>query len=55
MKRAGLDGPQAVMSVVIPLNMVAPKWLGHAQLSPTVIYADAVGAEGQAITACIKG
>ena len=53
MKRAGLDGPQAVISVGIPLNMVAPKWLGHAQLSPTAIYADAVGAEEQAITACM--
>jgi len=28
----------------IPLNMVQ-KWLGHAQLSTTAIYADAVGAE----------
>jgi site-specific recombinase XerD len=38
---------QAV-SVGIPLNMVQ-KWLGHAQLSTTVIYADAVGTEEQAI------
>ncbi|MDT8873452.1 hypothetical protein RAA17_25850 [Komagataeibacter rhaeticus] len=28
----------------MPLNMVQ-KWLGHAQLSTTAIYADAVGAE----------
>ena len=28
----------------IPLNLVQ-KWLGHAQLSTTAIYADAVGAE----------
>jgi site-specific recombinase XerD len=32
----------------IPLNMVQ-KWLGHAQLSATAIYADAVGAEEQEI------
>ena len=31
-----------------PLNMVQ-KWLGHAQLSTTAIYADAVGAEEQRI------
>ncbi|WP_239021567.1 hypothetical protein [Novacetimonas cocois] len=32
----------------MPLNMVQ-KWLGHAQLSTTAIYADAVGAEEQDI------
>ncbi len=32
----------------IPLNMVQ-KWLGHAQLSTTAIYADAVGAEEKSI------
>jgi len=32
----------------IPLNMVQ-KWLGHAELSTTAIYADAVGAEEQEI------
>ena len=37
MKRAGLDGPQAV-SVGILLNMVVQKWLVHAQLSTTAIY-----------------
>jgi site-specific recombinase XerD len=28
----------------IPLNLVQ-KWLGHAQLSTTAVYANAVGAE----------
>lgn len=32
------------VSAGIPLNLVQ-KWLGHAQLSTTAIYADAVGAE----------
>jgi integrase len=62
MERASLDGPQAspkglrhgfgvqAVSVGIPLNMVQ-KWLGHAQLSTTAIYADAVGAEEQTIAA----
>jgi integrase len=36
-------GVQAV-AAGIPLNLVQ-KWLGHAQLSTTAIYADAVGAE----------
>jgi integrase/recombinase XerD len=56
MNRARLTGPQAspkglrhgfgvqAVSAGIPLNMVQ-KWLGHAQLSTTAIYADAVGAE----------
>ena len=60
MRDARLDGPQAtpkglrhgfgVQAVAkgIPLNMVQ-KWLGHAQLSTTAIYADAVGAEEQEI------
>ncbi len=34
----------------IPLNLVQ-RWLGHAQLSTTAIYADAVGPEEQAIAA----
>lgn len=34
----------------IPLNMLQ-KWLGHAQLSTTAIYADAVGKEEQDIAA----
>jgi integrase/recombinase XerD len=53
---AGLDGPQAspkglrhcfgvaAVSTGIPLNLVQ-KWPGHAQLTTTAIYADAVGAE----------
>ncbi|WP_039906805.1 tyrosine-type recombinase/integrase, partial [Acetobacter tropicalis] len=57
---AGLSGPAAspkglrhafgvaAVSSGIPLNMVQ-KWLGHAQLSTTAIYADAVGAEEQDI------
>lgn len=38
----------AAVSAGIPLNLVQ-KWLGHAQLSTTAIYADAVGAEEQQI------
>ena len=34
----------AAVSPGIPLNLVQ-KWLGHAQLTTTAIYADAVGAE----------
>ncbi|WEQ54365.1 tyrosine-type recombinase/integrase (plasmid) [Komagataeibacter nataicola] len=60
MDAAGLSGPAAspkglrhafgvaAVSSGIPLNMVQ-KWLGHAQLSTTAIYADAVGAEEQDI------
>ena len=56
MEAAGLSGPHAspkglrhgfgvaAVSKGIPLNLVQ-KWLGHAQLSTTAIYADAVGAE----------
>jgi integrase/recombinase XerD len=56
MEAAGLEGPQAspkglrhgfgvaAVSVGIPLNLVQ-KWLGHAQLTTTAIYADAVGTE----------
>jgi integrase/recombinase XerD len=56
MEGAGLSGPHAspkglrhgfgvaAVSAGIPLNLVQ-KWLGHAQLSTTAIYADAVGAE----------
>lgn len=40
----------AAVSKGIPLNMVQ-KWLGHAQLSTTAIYANAVGAEEQNIAA----
>jgi integrase len=60
MQDARLDGPHAspkglrhgfgvaAVSAGIPLNLVQ-KWLGHAQLSTTAIYADAVGAEEQDI------
>lgn len=60
MDKAGISGPQAspkglrhgfgvaAVQAGIPLNMVQ-KWLGHAQLSTTAIYADAMGAEEQAI------
>lgn len=56
MEAAGLEGPQAspkglrhgfgvaAVTAGIPLNLVQ-KWLGHAQLTTTAIYADAVGAE----------
>ena len=58
----GLDGPHAspkglrhgfgvaAVSAGIPLNLVQ-KWLGHAQLTTTAIYADAVGEEEQSIAA----
>ncbi len=60
MEAAELDGAHAspkglrhgfgVAAVLagIPLNLVQ-KWLGHAQISTTAIYADAVGAEEQDI------
>lgn len=66
MDAAGITGPQAspkglrhgfgvaAVSAGIPLNMVQ-KWLGHAQLSTTAIYADAVGEEEQAIAARMWG
>ena len=56
MAAARLEGPHAspkglrhgfgvaAVSAGIPLNLVQ-KWLGHAQLTTTAIYADAVGAE----------
>jgi integrase len=60
MAAADLDGPHAspkglrhgfgvaAVSAGIPLNLVQ-KWLGHAQLTTTAIYANAVGAEEQDI------
>jgi len=66
MRAAGLHGPHATpkglrhgfgvaaVNAGIPLNMVQ-KWLGHAQLSTTAIYADAVGAEEQAIASRMWG
>jgi integrase/recombinase XerD len=62
MEAASLDGPHAspkglrhgfgvaAVSAGIPLNLVQ-KWLGHAQLTTTAIYADAVGEEEQSIAA----
>ena len=59
---AGIAGAQAspqglrhAMSVAavgrgIPLNMVQ-RWLGHAKLTTTAIYAEAVGEEERAIAA----
>jgi len=56
MAAAGLDGPHAspkglrhgfgvaAVTAGIPLNLVQ-RWLGHAQLTTTAIYADAIGAE----------
>lgn len=38
------------LSKNVPLNMVS-KWLGHAQMETTAIYANAVGEEQQAIAA----
>lgn len=46
-------GVQAVTAGV-PLNLVQ-RWLGHAQLTTTAIYADAVGAEEQSIAARMWG
>jgi len=55
-QEAGLDGAHAspkglrhgfgvaAVTAGIPLNMLQ-KWLGHAQLTTTAIYANAVGAE----------
>ena len=40
----------AAVSAGIPLNLVQ-KWLGHAQLTTTAIYANAVGEEEQSIAA----
>ena len=64
---ADLDGPQAwpkglrhgfgvaAVSTGIPLNLVQ-KWLGHAQLTTTAIYADVTGAEEKDIaSACGDG
>ncbi len=60
MRAAGIDGPQAspkglrhgfgvaAIEAGIPLNMLQ-KWLGHAQLSTTAIYAEAMGAEEMAL------
>ncbi len=66
MQAAGLDGVHAcpkglrhgfgvaAVSAGIPLNLVQ-KWLGHAQLSTTAIYADAVGEEEKNIASRMWG
>jgi integrase/recombinase XerD len=66
MEAAGLDGPQAsqkglrhgfgvtAVSTGIPLNLVQ-KWLGHAQLTTTAVYAGAVGAEEKDIAGRMWG
>jgi integrase len=66
LERAEIEGPQAspkglrhgfgvqAVSSGVPLNMVQ-KWLGHAQLSTTAIYADAVGAEEKSIMSRMWG
>ena len=60
MANASINGPQAspkglrhafavaALQAGVPINFVR-KWLGHARLSTTEIYADAVGEEEQAI------
>ena len=62
MAAAGIAGPQAspkglrhgfgvaCIEKGIPLNLVQ-RWLGHAQLATTAIYADAVGEEERGIAA----
>lgn len=40
----------AAIQANVPLNLVQ-KWLGHASLTTTALYADAVGPEGQSIAA----
>jgi integrase/recombinase XerD len=62
MKAAGVKGPQATpkglrhgfgvaaIQVGIPLNLLQ-RWLGHAQLTTTAIYANAVGPEERNIAA----
>ncbi len=62
MKAAGVKGPQATpkglrhgfgvaaIQAGIPLNLLQ-RWLGHAQLTTTAIYADAVGPEERNIAA----
>jgi integrase len=63
---AGIEGPQSspkglrhgfgvqAVSSGVPLNLVQ-RWLGHAQLSTTAIYADAVGAEERGLMARMWG
>ena len=62
MQQAGIHGPHATpkglrhgfgvapISACVPLNLVQ-KWLGHARLTTTAIYTNAVGTEEQSIAA----
>jgi len=62
MRMAGINGPQATpkglrhslavtsLQAGVPINLVK-RWLGHARLSTTEIYADAIGPEEQTIAA----
>ena len=62
MEEAQIEGPQAppkglrhgfgvhAIRCGVPLNMVQ-KWMGHADISTTAIYGNAVGEEEQAIAA----
>jgi integrase/recombinase XerD len=62
MEQAGIAGPQATpkglrhgfgvacIEKQIPLHLVQ-RWLGHAQLTTTAIYANAVGEEERGIAA----
>lgn len=66
MVRADITGPHATpkglrhgfgvaaVSAGIPLNLIQ-KWLGHAQLSTTAVYADAMGAEERDIARRLWG
>lgn len=66
MRRAGVRGPHATpkglrhgfgvqaVSTGVPLNMVQ-RWLGHAQLKTTAIYAEAMGEEELAIASRMWG
>lgn len=60
MREAGIEGPQASpkglrhafgvlgLQSGVPLNLIS-RWLGHAKLETTAIYADAVGEEEMAL------
>lgn len=66
MQVAGLEGPHAspkglrhgfgvaAVTAGIPLNLVQ-RWLGHAQLTTTAIYANAIGTEEHDIARRIWG
>jgi site-specific recombinase XerD len=62
MRRAGIAGPQScpkglrhsfgigTLQAGVPLNLTQ-KWMGHARISTTAIYADACGPEEAAFAA----